>query len=186
MEVPRLILINGLPGSGKSVLGRRYLDDHRLALALDIDTIRSMLGSSLEEPTSSGAAARDLACAMAQTHLQAGHDVLVCQFLGRPEFVEVLDQLAAAVGVPFVEVVLETTVDEAAERFLRRSEADSRPEHSDAAVLLDRAGGPGALGEMQARLEDFIGSRPNTRRVDVVDGDLEETYQRLLRELHGG
>lgn len=103
-EVPRLILINGLPGSGKSALGRRYLVDHQLALAIDIDVIGSMLGRSLEEPTMSGLAARDLARAMARTHLQAGHDVLVGQFLGRLEFVEVLDQLAATTRVPFVEV----------------------------------------------------------------------------------
>jgi predicted kinase len=186
MEVSRLILVNGLPGSGKSALGRRYLDDHQLALALDIDVIRSMLGRSLEEPTMSGLAARDLARAMARTHLQAGHDVLVCQFLGRLEFVEVLDQLAAAIGVPFVEVALITRVDEAAERFRRRAEDDSRPEHGDAAILLDRAGGPAALDEMHSRLEVVISSRPNTRRVEVVDGDLEETYQGLLRAIHGG
>jgi predicted kinase len=186
MEVPRLILINGLPGSGKSALGRRYLDDHQLALALDIDVIRSMLGRSLEQQTMSGLAARDLARAMAQTHLQAGHDVLVCQFLGRLEFVEVLDQLAAATGVPFVEVALVTRIGAAAERFRRRSEDDSRPEYSDAAILLDRAGGLDALVEMHDRLEDVVSSRLNTRRVDVVDGDLEETYQRLLRAILGG
>jgi predicted kinase len=183
MEVPRLILINGLAGSGKSALRRRYLDDHQLALALDIDVIRSMLGRSLEEPTMSGLAARNLARAMARTHLKAGHDVVVCQFLGRLEFVEILAQLAAVARVPFVEVGLVTRVDEAAERFLRRSGDDSRPEHSDAAILLDRAGGPEALTEMRARLEDVVRSRPNTRRVDVVDGDLEETYQGLLRAI---
>jgi predicted kinase len=184
--MPRLILINGLPGSGKSTLGRRYLDDHRLTLALDIDVIRSMLGRSLEEPKVSGLAARRLALAMAQTHLQAGHDVLVGQFLGQLEFVEVLDQLAAAIGAPFVEVVLATTVDQSAERFLRRSEDDRRPEHGDAAILLDRAGGRRALTEMHSRLEEVVRSRPNTRTVEVVDGDLEETYLGLLRAIHGG
>jgi predicted kinase len=181
--VPRLILINGLPGSGKSTVGRRYLDDHQLALVLDIDVIRSMLGRSLEEPNVSGLAARDLARAMAQTHLQAGHDVLVCQFLGRLEFVEVLNQLAAAVGVPFVEVVLVTTVDESAERFLRRSEETRRPEDGDAAILLDRAEGTEALAEMYSRLEDVVRSRPNTLTVEVADGDVEETYLGLLRAI---
>jgi predicted kinase len=119
--VPRLILINGLPSSGKSALGRRYLDDHQLALVLDIDVIRSMLGRSLEEPTTSGLAARNLARVMARTHLQAGHDVLVCQFLGRLDFVEAQDQLAAATGAQFVEIALTTGIGEAAERFLRRS-----------------------------------------------------------------
>ncbi len=131
----------------------------------------------------SGLAARDLARAMARTHLQAGHDVLVCQFLGRLDFVEALDQMAAVAGVPFVEVALVTELGESLERFLRRSRNDSRPEHRDAALLLDRAGGPDALAEMQTRLESVVRARPNTRRVGVVDGDLEETYRGLLRAI---
>lgn len=185
-DVPRLMLLNGLPGSGKSTLGRRYLDDHPLALALDIDVIRSMLGCSLEEPAISGLAARDLARAMARTHLEAGHDVLICQFLGRVDFVDTLDRLAAATGVPFVEVVLTTGIDEAAERIRRRTRDHSRPEHSDAAILLDRAGGPDALVAMSARLDEVVSSRPATRSVAVAEGDVEETYQALLRVIGAG
>jgi predicted kinase len=183
--VPRLILVNGIPGSGKSALGRRYLDDHPLALALDIDAIRSMLGDRLGEPTMSGLAARDLARAMADTHLRAGHDVLVSQFLGRLEFVEVLGRLAVAVGVPFVEVVLETRIDEAAARLVPRAGDRTRPEHDDAARLLEAAGGPAALVGMHARLEEVVRARPHTQRVSVVDGDLEQTYQALLLVLKG-
>jgi len=183
-RVPRLILINGLPGSGKSTIGRRYLDDHPLVLALDVDVIRSMLGRSLEEPTTSGLAARALARAMAQTHLQAGHDVLVCQFVGKLDFVEALDQLALAVGAGFVEVALVTGIDEARARLLRRSEDPVRPEHRDAAILLDRAGGPDALAEMSSRLEGVVRARPTTRRVVVADGDLEGTYEGLLEAIH--
>jgi predicted kinase len=183
--VPRLILVNGIPGSGKSALGRRYLDDHQLALALDIDVVRSMLGDSLGEPVKSGLAARDLAYAMASVHLRAGHDVFVSQFLGRLEFVEVLDGLAAAIGVPFVEVALVTAVNEAAGRLRQRSGDSDRPEHRDAAILLDTAGGPDALFEFHSRLQDVVRSRPNTHRVSVVDGDLEQTYQALLRVLEG-
>ncbi len=117
---------------------------------------------------------------MARTHLEAGHDVLVCQFVGRLELVEALDQLAASIGVRFVEVALVATITEAAGRFRRRSRDDSRPEHQDAAFLLDRAEGRQALDDMDVRLKDVTGSRPDTRRVVVVDGDLEETYRGLL------
>jgi hypothetical protein len=67
---------------------------------------------------------------------------------------------------------------------MRRSEDRSRPEHRDAAILLDRAGGPDALAEMSSRLEGVVRARPTTRRVVVVDGDLEETYQGLLETIH--
>jgi nucleoside-diphosphate-sugar epimerase len=73
-----------------------------------------------------------------------------------------------------------------AERFLRRSEDDRRPEHGDAAILLDRAGGREALAEMHSHLEEVVRSRPNTRTVEVVEEDLEETYVGLLRAIHGG
>jgi hypothetical protein len=39
---------------------------------------------------------------------------------------------------------------------------------------------------MGARLDEVVGSRPRTRRVPVVDGDIEATYQGLLRVMPGG
>ncbi len=77
----RLILINGAPGSGKSTLARMYVDDHPLALALDIDTVRAMLGRWLDEPTEAGLIARRIALEMARVQLAAGREVVVgiCQ-----------------------------------------------------------------------------------------------------------
>jgi predicted kinase len=39
-----LLLINGAPGVGKSVLAERYADDRALALIIDVDDIRRHLG----------------------------------------------------------------------------------------------------------------------------------------------
>jgi hypothetical protein len=64
-DVTRLILINGAPGSGKSTLARMFVHDHPLALALDIDTVRGMLGRWLDEPTQAGLIARRMALEMA-------------------------------------------------------------------------------------------------------------------------
>ena len=52
--VSRLVLLNGAPGSGKSTLARLYAERHPLTLALDLDLLRSMLGSWLDEPTEAG------------------------------------------------------------------------------------------------------------------------------------
>ena len=51
--VPRLILLNGPPGVGKSTIALLYAQGHPLALNLDIDLVRRQLGrwtSNPEEP----------------------------------------------------------------------------------------------------------------------------------------
>jgi predicted kinase len=80
--VPRLILLNGPPGCGKSTLARRYVEDHPLALNLDIDRIRDLLGRWPDHPHQAGLAARAIALAAARAHLRAGHDVMIPQYVG--------------------------------------------------------------------------------------------------------
>ena len=78
----RLIHLNGLPGVGKSTLARRYVEEHRFALNLDVDLLRRSLGQWQEHPTS-GLQARRLAIAAIRMHLRDGFDVVVPQFLAR-------------------------------------------------------------------------------------------------------
>jgi predicted kinase len=114
-----LLLINGAPGVGKSTLARRYADEHPLALLLDIDAIRTQLGqwAKVEE---SRLVARDLAVALARSHLLNGYDVVVPQYLGRLEFRARLQLLADEVEAPFVEVLLTDHADRITQRFRRR------------------------------------------------------------------
>lgn len=44
-SVPRVIMLNGPPGCGKSTLARRYVGEHPFTLNLDIDRIRDGLES---------------------------------------------------------------------------------------------------------------------------------------------
>src|SRR3954465_8108698 len=101
-----LLLLNGPPGVGKPTVADRYVDGHPLALNLEIDLLRAQLGRWHEDLHRAGLLARDIAIAAARTHLLAGHDVVVPQFLARPEFIDRLAALAADVGAPFVEVIL--------------------------------------------------------------------------------
>ena len=41
---PKLILLNGNPGMGKTTLANRYVDEHPLTLNLDVDRIWHMMG----------------------------------------------------------------------------------------------------------------------------------------------
>ncbi|MDQ2739807.1 MAG: ATP-binding protein [Actinomycetota bacterium] len=120
--MPRLVLLNGAPGIGKSTLTRRFAQGHALTLVLDVDQVRGMLGCWLDQPSESGLLARQLAIAMARVHLQAGHDVIVPQYLGRLEFVGMLEAVAVEVGARFVEFALISDSDDVVRRFQRRSD----------------------------------------------------------------
>lgn len=179
----RLLLLNGPPGSGKSTLARRFAEDHPLALVLDIDQVRGMLGRWLDQPTESGLLARKLAVAMAETQLRAGHDVVVPQYLGRLDFIETLHQLAVDVGAEFVELALVTDRDDVVRRFEHRSTASDDPAHQQAAELQRRSGGRQQLAATHDQLMAVIAARPATLAITTSDGDVDGTYRKLLATL---
>ncbi len=81
----RLILLNGMPGIGKSTLAERYADDHAGVLNLDVDRLRRTMGgdfSSTAEP------ARALALTMATARLREGDDVVIPQLIARADQID--------------------------------------------------------------------------------------------------
>lgn len=183
--MPRLVLINGAPGSGKSTLARRYAEDHPLTLVLDIDVVRGMLGRWIDTPSDAGILARKLALQMAAVQIEEGHDVVVPQFLGRPDFILELDAFCAESGAEFIEIALVSDPDDAVRRFTRRSRNPEDATHHDAAALQQRHGGDSAVATMYQAMLDTIEQRPNTRLVETVDGELDATYRRLLDRING-
>jgi predicted kinase len=152
-----LLLINGAPGVGKTTLAQRYAQEHPLALLIEIDAIRTQLGQ-WAELEASRLVARDLAEALARAHLRNGYDVVVPQYLGRPEFRARLQRLAGEVGAAFVEVLLTDDTDRITRRFRqRRAELAAgkgvHPERdlADDAVATEVARANEALGVDAAR-----------------------------------
>lgn len=176
--MPRLILLNGAPAVGKSTLARRYAEDHPLALNLDIDQVRRMLGRWRDDASRAGLLARSLAVAAAGAHLASGHDVVVPQLVGRVEFIERLAETATEAGARFCEVFL---VDEGASivrRFAERTRLAADPTHVDAHETL--AGGEEELRAWHDRIAALIPLRPNAVTISCTPGDIEETYSALL------
>src|SRR3954451_25050594 len=115
--MPRLVHLNGPPGIGKSTLARLYVRDHPLSCCLDIDSFRRLIGGWDVHPEESGQLARQMALAMAREHLGSGHDVVLPQFVARPEFVSRLSGVATEAGADFFEVVLLDEPGPASARF---------------------------------------------------------------------
>lgn len=170
--MPRLILLNGAPGVGKSTLARRWADEHGPALMLDIDIVRSLLGAT-DDITASWLAARALALAMAERHLHDGLDVIVPQYLGRPEFIERLRSVVGATESTFTHVVLVIGARAGEARFVARGDVPQL------------VGADETYPEMHSRLEAL---RPSLSGVVPVDagGDADATYAALCEALANG
>ncbi len=150
----RLILLNGMPGAGKSTLAARYLADHAGILCVEADLLRAWIGGA---PADLAEATRRLSLAMAAAHLASGRDVVVPQLVARVDQVERFEQVAHDAGAELVEVVLHGSVVEA-------RVPDEALDH-----LVDYAQG----------LAEVVERRPATHRL-AVHHDIDATYRDLL------
>jgi predicted kinase len=175
-----LILLNGPPGCGKSTLARRYVADHPLALCLDVDRIRAMVGRWQDDVHAAGLLARASALAAARVHLQSGHDVVVPQLLAGAQFLEQLAELAAEVGAQFVEVALTDSKENALRRFAERHHLSSDSEPGGSEV---RPGSDQEVSALYDAVLAFLATREDAIIVPVVDGGIEATYRDLTSRL---
>ncbi len=150
-------------------MARRYADAHRLTFNLDLDRIRDLLGDWEGDPHNAGLLTRAAALAAARVHLLAGHDVVVPQFLGRPQFLEQAEALAAETGAAFHEIVLFTTRDDAVYRFAARPASPPLP--------------PDEVAAMYDRLAELLPSRPRALVLTTVHGREDEAYAALVASL---
>jgi predicted kinase len=169
----RLLVLNGPPAVGKSTLAARYVEDHPLALRLDIDDLRDALGRWRDDPDTAGRRARALASAMARDHLRAGYDVVVAQLYGRAEHPDELRAIAAELDASYREVVLLADLGTTLDRFVRRG-------GDRLADALDRPEGLDGIAELHARVDALRADRPWTIGVTSIADDPRATYDALV------
>ncbi|MFE3175246.1 AAA family ATPase [Amycolatopsis sp. NPDC059090] len=168
----RLIHLNGPSGIGKSTVARRYADLHPGVLALEADQVVTMIGGWRTAFWDTLPAARRLALAMAETHLRAGHDVVMPQLVTRIEQAERFEEAARAAGGEYVEIMLAAPRPQAKARFAARGD------HA-AADAMAELGGPVLLDRIHDHVAEYLPLRPQCTVLDTEHLDPDETCTRV-------
>ncbi|HEX5090598.1 MAG TPA: AAA family ATPase [Nocardioides sp.] len=176
--MPRLVLINGAPGSGKSTIAEalgRLLPNTR---TIDIDLIKHALPSWDSDPNEAGLEARRLAAAEARAHLTAASDVVIGQYLARSDFINELQHVAEGTGAKFTEVILDVDAGTLRSRLTYRSSSPGRTEHAINNRLVDPTDAPQLVSSMRT----IEKARPGALRVDA-SGTIESTLAEVVAAL---
>jgi len=174
MVQPKLILLNGFAGSGKSTIVKRYIHEHPLALIIEGDELIVNIGQWRKHEVQARELIFELTKSMARTYLASNHDVLLPYLVTDARHVETFEKIAQACDATFHEILLHNNRADAIARLLKRGtwgEADQDP-------LSDKD--TPAIEDLMSKMESEREQRPNTQTIPIKQGDIDHTYQLFI------
>jgi len=174
---PKLIIITGAAGAGKSTIAQKYIDEHLLALMVSSDQLVGSMGQWITHELEAQALAFELMTVIAAAHLQNGYDVIVPHLFVRPEEIATLQAIAANNQATFFACAIVVSKQESVDRMLARG-------------TWGEPGSPPITPEDQPIIEDLydgvqqtLAAYPDMPRITSVANDIEGTYAQLTSQL---
>ncbi len=171
---PKLIMLNGFAGCGKTTIARKYINEHPLALNVECDEIISNIGQWQQYSEEAVKYKLTLTENMVKTHLQSGHDVILPFLLLDDTHATIYEKIAHDIGADFFEVMLLVKKDEAVSRLLKRGtwgEAGLPP-------LTDKD--IPKIKKLYDNMMTATNRRSKTINIYPIENKIEETYKDLL------
>lgn len=178
----RLIHLNGPSRVGKSTLARRYADEHRGTLALDLDVLAGLIGGWREDFLTALGMARAHGQAIATRHLRDGYDVVIPQLVTSFDRGPGFEEAAQEAGATYVEVALLVDDDEHRRRLFGK-----QPTNDVEQNIQTRLEDPDSdlICRIRQHLAEYLADRPHTIRLDTTGLGEDASYARLLKALAG-
>jgi hypothetical protein len=160
-----------------------FVNRHPGTLNLDIDQVRCLIGGWQEDFPATGEIVRPIAISMAFTHLTAGRDVIMPQFLDADDEIAGFRAIAEATGSGFREIVIMDTKERSVERFDSRGSGEEVPWHGQIKAIVEQSGGSRLLESMYDDLMRGLRARRSASVIHSTHGAIEETYSNLIDAL---
>ena len=178
MSQPKLILLNGFAGNGKSTIGKLYADKHPLSLNIEGDVLISMIGKWKKYYKKARKTIFPLTKSIAKTYLELGYDVIIPYLLKDPQEAEGFEKLAQKASARFYEIQLYMNKNDAINTLLKRGAWGE--EGATPFTNKDKS----HISELYDSMEKATALRPNTIKISVKYGDIKDTYDQLLNILN--
>lgn len=177
MSKPKVILLNGFAGSGKTTIARLYINDHPLTVVIEGDELIVNIGDWLNHEEQARELVFEFSKEMIKTALGLGHDVIVPYLVLNAEKVAELESLALECNAIFIELYLSTDKQHAIERLLKRGtwgEIGAPPITNDDLPIIQK---------MYSQMEDELPKRPQQIHIKVEEGSPMNTYHEVLSRI---
>lgn len=173
----KLILLNGFAGVGKSTLAHKYISENPLTLCLEGDVVMGMIGEWRKNETHARDLKLSLILAMLETHLKNGQSVILPYLVTNAEHVKLFEDIARKYDAEFKETYLFAERQDATKYLLERGRWGE-----EGSKLLTEEDVP-HIQNLYDLMATKSAKRSNMKKVEVVRGDIERTYQNFLTSI---
>ena len=170
----KCILLNGFAGSGKTTIAKKYIGVNPFTLVIEGDEIITNIGGWVRREKEARLLIFELTKSMLGTHLQSGNSVVLPYLVTNPSHIDVFKEIAEKNNASFHEITLLNDREVAIKRLLDRGTWGE--EGLDPLSEKDIP----EIEKLYDNMSSALEKRPNSKTIEITEGDIEETYRRVL------